>query len=333
MDPLLPALAVIIVVALAFDYTNGFHDAANAIAVAVSTKALTPKVALALAAVMNLVGALISTQVAETVGAGIIEPPTGAEGLEIVFAALVGAIVWNVVTWYLGLPSSSSHALIGGLVGAALAAAHSVQWGGVLGDVVIPMVVSPLVGFGAGYLVMLGLLWAFRGANAHRAHRGFRYAQVVSSATMALGHGMQDAQKTMGIITLALLTAGEIDTFEVPAWVVLAAAIAISAGTYAGGFRIMRTLGRRIIQLTPAGGFAAQSVASGVMVTTATVFAVPVSTTHVITTSIMGVGATRRFSAVRWGVAGGIVMAWVVTLPAAAGVAALAYVVTHAVVG
>ncbi|MGY1844840.1 anion permease [Modestobacter sp. SYSU DS0875] len=332
MEPLFLALAVIVVVALAFDYTNGFHDAANAIAVAVSTKALTPRAALTLAAVMNLVGALISTKVAETVGAGIIEAPTGAEGLQLVFAALLGAIVWNVITWYLGLPSSS-HALIGGLIGAALAAAHSVQWTGVLEDVVVPMVVSPLVGFGVGYLVMLAILWAFRGVNAHRAHRGFRHAQVVSSAAMALGHGMQDAQKTMGIITLALVTAGEIDTFEVPLWVVFAAAVAISAGTYAGGFRIMRTLGRRIIQLTPAGGFAAQTVASSVMVTTATVFAVPVSTTHVTTTSIMGVGAIRRFSAVRWGVAGSIVVAWVVTLPAAAGVAALAYVVTHAVVG
>jgi len=333
MDGYFLALLAIVAVALAFDYTNGFHDAANAIAVAVSTKALTPRAALGLAAGANLVGALISTEVAKTVGAGIIDAPTGSEGLQLVFAALIGAIVWNLITWYFGLPSSSSHALIGGLVGAALAAAHSVQWMGILDKVVIPMVLSPLVGFGLGYLFMLLILWTFRNANAHKAHRGFRYAQIVSSATMALGHGMQDAQKTMGIITLALLTAGEIDTFEVPLWVVLAAALAISAGTYAGGFRIMRTLGRRIIQLTPAGGFAAQTVASSVMVTTATVFAVPVSTTHITTTSIMGVGATRRLSAVRWGVAGNIVIAWVVTLPAAGLVAALAYVITHAIVG
>jgi PiT family inorganic phosphate transporter len=333
MDGLVLALIVIIAVALAFDYTNGFHDAANAIAVAVSTKALTPRVALALAAVMNLVGALISTKVAKTVGAGIIDPPEGAGGLQIVFAALIGAIAWNLITWWFGLPSSSSHALIGGLVGAALAAAHSVQWMGVFDKVIVPMVVSPLVGFGLGYLFMLAILWTFRRANYSRAHRGFRYAQIVSSGTMALGHGMQDAQKTMGIMTLALYTAGEIDTFEVPLWVILAAAMAISAGTYAGGFRIMRTMGRRIIQLTPAEGFAAQTVASGVMVATATVFAVPVSTTHITTTSIMGVGATRRLSAVRWGVAGNIVAAWVVTLPAAGAVAALAYVVTHAVIG
>ena len=333
MDGLLLAVIGIVVVALAFDYTNGFHDAANAIAVAVSTKALTPRTALALAAVMNLVGAVISTSVAKTVGAGIIDAPSGSQGLQLVFAALIGAIAWNLITWYFGLPSSSSHALIGGLVGAALAAAHSVQWMGILDKVIVPMIVSPLVGFGVGYLFMLAILWTFRGANAHKAHRGFRYAQIVSSATMALGHGMQDAQKTMGIITLALVTAGEIDTFEVPLWVIIAAALAISAGTYAGGFRIMRTLGRRIIQLTPAGGFAAQTVASSIMVTTATVFAVPVSTTHITTTSIMGVGATRRLSAVRWGVAGNIVVAWVVTLPAAGAVAALAYFVTHAIAG
>ncbi|MGY1724308.1 anion permease [Blastococcus sp. SYSU DS0533] len=333
MDAAFLALITIVVVALAFDYTNGFHDAANAIALAVSTKAMTPRAALALAAVMNLVGALLSTEIAKTVGAGIIEPPEGGEGLEIVFAALVGAITWNLVTWWLGLPTSSSHALIGGLVGAALAAAHSVQWTGVLEDVLVPMIVSPLLGFGLGYLFMLSLLWTFRRANVTRAHRGFKHAQVLSSATMALGHGMQDAQKTMGIITLALYTAGEIDTFEVPAWVVVAAAAAIAAGTYAGGLRIVRTMGRRIIQLTPAGGFAAQTVASSLMVTTATVFAVPVSTTHITATSIMGVGSTRRLSAVRWGVAGDIVTAWVVTLPAAAAVAAVAYVLTDLVVG
>jgi phosphate/sulfate permease len=288
--------------------------------------------------VMNLVGALISTEVAKTVGAGIIEPPEGTQGLVIVFAALVGAITWNLITWWFGLPSSSSHALIGGLVGAAVAASWGVQWMGVFDKVIIPMILSPLVGFGLGYLFMLAILWAFRKAHVSKAYRGFRFAQIFSSGTMALGHGMQDAQKTMGIITLALVTAGEIDTgadgeFIVPFWVVLASAAAISAGTYAGGFRIMRTMGRRIIQLTPAGGFAAQTVASSVMVTTATVFAVPVSTTHITTTSIMGVGSTRRLSAVRWGVAGNIVAAWIVTLPAAGAVAAVAYFVTHAVVG
>src|SRR3954449_8287120 len=333
MDAAFLALLVIVVVALVFDYTNGFHDAANAIAVAVSTKALTPRVALGLAAVMNLVGALISTKVAATVGAGIIDTPEGSQGLVIVFAALIGAIVWNLITWYFGLPSSSSHALIGGLVGAALAASHSVQWMGILDKVVIPMVLSPLIGFGLGYLFMLALLWTFRHRNAHRTERGFRHAQILSSAAMAFGHGTQDAQKTMGIITLALVTSGEISTFDVPLWVILASALAISAGTYSGGFRIIRTLGRRVIQLQPAGGFAAQTVASGVMIATATVFAVPVSTTHITTTSIMGVGSTRRLSAVRWGVASNIVLAWIVTLPAAAAVAAMAYWLTHAIVG
>src|SRR3954451_25379052 len=333
MDAAFLALLVIVVVALVFDYTNGFHDAANAIAVAVSTKALTPRVALGLAAVMNLVGALISTKVATTVGSGIIDPPTGPGGLEVVFAALIGAIAWNLITWYFGLPSSSSHALIGGLVGAALAAAESVQWSGIVDKVIIPMVLSPLIGFGLGYLLMLALLWTFRHRNAHKTQRGFRHAQILSSAAMAFGHGTQDAQKTMGIITLALVTSGELSTFEVPLWVILASALAISAGTYSGGFRIIRTLGRRVIQLTPSGGFAAQTVASGVMIATATVFAVPVSTTHITTTSIMGVGATRRLSAVRWGVAGNIVLAWIVTLPAAAAVAAVAYFITHAVVG
>ena len=333
MDGALLALIVIVVVALAFDYTNGFHDAANAIAVAVSTKALTPRAALALAAVMNLVGAVISTKVAATVGAGIIDPPSGSGGLQVVFAALLGAIAWNLITWYFGLPSSSSHALIGGLVGAALAASESVKWSGILDKVVIPMVLSPLIGFGLGFLFMLVLLWSFQRANAHKAHRGFRYAQIASSAAMAFGHGTQDAQKTMGIITLALVTSGAISTFDVPLWVIVASALAISAGTYSGGFRIMRTLGRRIIQLTPANGFAAQTVASSVLIATATVFAVPVSTTHVTTASIMGVGATRRLSAVRWGVAGNIVVAWVVTLPAAGLVAALAYFLTHAILG
>jgi PiT family inorganic phosphate transporter len=333
MSGMLVGLVVIIVVALAFDYTNGFHDAANAIALAVSTKALTPRVALALAAVANLAGALISTKVAATVGQGIIDTPTGTLGLQIVFAALVGAITWNLVTWYFGLPSSSSHALIGGLVGAALAAGETVKWMGILDKVVVPMVVSPLIGFGLSYLFMLAILWAFRRANASKANRGFRKAQIGSSATMAIGHGLQDAQKTMGIITLALFTAGAIPTFEVPLWVVFSAGLAISLGTYAGGYRIMRTLGRRIIQLTPAEGFAAQTVASGVMVATATVFAVPVSTTHITTGSIMGTGATRRLSAVRWGVAGNIVAAWVITLPAAGAVAALAFFLTHAVIG
>ncbi|MHA3702408.1 anion permease [Jatrophihabitans sp. YIM 134969] len=321
----LALVVTIVVVALGFDYTNGFHDAANAIATSVSTRALTPRVALAMAALANVAGALISTEVAKTVGSGIIDPPTGTDGLTVVLAALVGAIAWNLLTWWFGLPSSSSHALIGGLVGAALAAAETVKWAGVWEKVVLPMVVSPVIGLVLGYLFMVALLWIFRRANAHRAARGFRWAQIASAAAMAFGHGTQDAQKTMGVIALTLVVSGHLDPDAgIPLWVILAAAGAISLGTYAGGYRIMRTVGRRIYALTPVSGFAAQTVASGVLIGAAQL-GVPLSTTHVISTSIMGVGATRRLSAVRWGVARSIVAAWVITIPAAGVVAALVY--------
>jgi phosphate/sulfate permease len=332
VDP--TALAVvIIVVALGFDFTNGFHDSGNAIATSISTRALTPRVALAMAAVFNIVGALISTKVAKTIGSGIIDPPTGRSGLIIILAALLGAIAWNLLTWWWGLPSSSSHALIGGLVGAALAGAEGVKWSGVVDKVIVPMVVSPLIGFGLSYLFMLGLLWTFRKVNAVRANRGFRWGQVVSAATMAFGHGTQDAQKTMGVIALTLTVSGHLSTKEgIPTWVILSSAAAISLGTYSGGWRVMRTLGRRIFSLTPAHGFAAQTVASAVMLGTAA-YGLPVSTTHVISASVMGVGATRRLSAVRWGVAGHIVLAWVFTIPAAASVAALMWLVLHNTLG
>jgi PiT family inorganic phosphate transporter len=323
-------VVVIVVVALFFDYTNGFHDAANAIATSVSTKALTPRVALAMAAVMNVVGALISTRVASTIYKGLIAPPAhDKSGLVIVLAALLGAIVWNLGTWYFGLPSSSSHALIGGLVGAALGASETVKWHGVFDKVIVPMVASPIAAFVASYLFMLALLWVFRKVNARRANVGFKWAQIASAATMAFGHGTQDAQKTMGVIFLALVINGNVDPgADIPLWVILAAAAAISLGTYSGGWRIMRTLGRRIFSLTPASGFAAQTIASGVMLGNA-VYGLPVSTTHAISASVMGVGATRRFSAVRWGVAGNIVTAWVLTIPAAAAVAALMYTILH----
>jgi PiT family inorganic phosphate transporter len=318
-------VVVIVVVALFFDYTNGFHDAANAIATSVSTKALTPRVALAMAAIMNVAGALISTRVASTIYKGLIDPPAQTKsGLVLVLAALLGAIIWNLGTWYFGLPSSSSHALIGGLVGAALAASESVKWSGVVDKVVIPMVASPIAAFVISYLFMLILLWTFRRVQAHRANVGFKYAQIATAATMAFGHGTQDAQKTMGVIFLALTINGDVTSDQIPLWVILAAAAAISLGTYSGGWRIMRTLGRRIFSLTPASGFAAQTVASGVMLGNA-VYGLPVSTTHAISASVMGVGATRRFSAVRWGVAGNIVFAWVLTIPAAALVAALMF--------
>ena len=233
-------------------------------------------------------------------------------------AGLLGAIAWNLLTWYYGLPSSSSHALIGGLVGAAIASGSLVKWDVIVDKILIPMVASPLFGFAAAFALMVAIMWIFRRRNPHRTQRGFRIAQTLSAAAMALGHGLQDAQKTMGVIFLALVTGGYAGADDdLPIWVILAAAAAISAGTWAGGWRIMRTLGRRIIALDPARGFASETVAAGVLYTTAFVFEAPISTTHTITSAVMGAGATKRFSAVRWGVARSIVTAWVLTFPAA----------------
>ncbi|WP_107705286.1 inorganic phosphate transporter [Nocardioides allogilvus] len=318
-------IIAVVVVALVFDYTNGFHDAANAIATSVSTGALTPKVALAMAAIMNFVGAFLGQKVAETVSETI-DPGQGTHGLVIVMAGLIGAIAWNLTTWYYGLPSSSSHALIGGLVGAAVAAGATANWDVVLAKVVIPMLLSPLVAFGLGFAMMIAIMWIFRNAHPARANRGFKIAQTISAGAMALGHGLQDAQKTMGVIFLALLTGGYVaESDGLPIWVILAAATAISLGTWSGGWRIMRTLGRRIIHLDPPRGFAAESVAASVLYTTAYVFEAPISTTHTITSAVMGVGATKRLSAVRWGVAKSILTAWVLTFPAAALAAAVTY--------
>jgi PiT family inorganic phosphate transporter len=328
----LAAVIAVIVIALVFDYTNGFHDAANAIATAVSTRALTPRIALAMAAVMNLAGAFLGEKVASTIGGGIITAPQGYHGIVIVFSALIGAIAWNLITWYFGMPSSSSHALIGGLVGAALASGSVVKWAGVLEKVVLPMFLSPVIGFVIAYLLMLAILWTFRSRNPHRVGRGFRLAQVLSSSAMALGHGLQDAQKTMGVIVLVLVIGGYHTGFDVPWWVIFLAAGALSAGTYSGGWRIMRTLGRRIIHVDPPAGFAAEATASAVLYTTAFAFAAPISTTQTITSAILGAGATRRLSAVRWGVAGNILTAWVLTIPMAALVAALAYWGLHPIV-
>ena len=319
------AIAVVLV-ALVFDYTNGFHDAANAIATSISTRALTPRVALVLAAVMNFVGAFLGQAVANTVSDIIVPGGSATHGLVVVLAALLGAITWNVITWGFGLPSSSSQALIGGLVGAALASGSLVHWSVVLDKVVIPMVLSPVAGFVLAFALMVAIMWTFRRANPNRTYRGFRLAQTASAAAMALGHGLQDAQKTMGVIFLALVTGGFVSAgAPLPVWVIAASASAISLGTYSGGWRIMRTLGRRIIHLDPARGFAAETAATSVLYTTAFVFEAPISTTHTITSAIMGVGATKRFSAVRWGVARSIVVAWVLTFPMAGSAAALVY--------
>jgi PiT family inorganic phosphate transporter len=326
-------IVAVVVVALSFDYTNGFHDAANAIATSVSTRALTPRAALIMAAVMNLFGAFLGTGVAQTVGSGIVDLPETEASLVVVLAALLGAITWNLITWWFGLPSSSSHALIGGLVGATLAAVGTVKWDGIVKKVVIPMIVSPLVGFTLAFLFMTAIMWAFRRAHPGRVNRGFRIAQTFSAAAMALGHGLQDAQKTMGVITLALVVGGYQIGFEVQWWVIVLSATALALGTYAGGWRIMRTLGRRIVHLDPPRGFAAETTASSVLYTTAFVFAAPISTTQTITSAVMGVGATRRLSAVRWGVAGDIATAWVLTIPMAALVAAVCYWILHALFG
>ena len=325
----LALVVLVIVVALTFDYTNGFHDAANAIATSISTRALTPRVALGMAAVFNLLGALLGTQVAETIGSGIIKVEENSHGLVVVLSGVLGAIAWNLVTWWRGIPSSSSHALIGGLMGAGIASLSTVQWEVIGIKVVLPMIVSPLVGFSLAYLVMLAILWTFRNAMPGKTNRRFRMSQTVSAAAMSLGHGLQDAQKTMGVIVLALVAGGYQEGTEIPLWVKLSAALAISLGTYSGGWRIIRTLGRRIIELDPPRGFAAETVAASVLYVTAFVFAAPISTTQTITSSIMGVGATRRLSAVRWGVAGNIAVAWVLTIPAAGLFAAATYLVVR----
>lgn len=321
------ALITIVTLAMIFNFTNGFHDAANAIATSVSTRALSLRVALVVAAVGNLVGSFFGAAVAQTVGKGIIDLPKGSSSLLVVGAALVGAITWNMITWGLGLPSSSSHALIGGMVGAALAAGVTVLWGGVVQKVLIPMVVSPIVGFALAYVFMLGIMWSFRKANPRKVGRGFRVAQTLSATAMAFGHGLQDAAKTMGIVVLALVVAGKHEGTDIPTWVYFVTAGVLALGTATGGKRIMKTLGTKIIELDPPQGFAAEATASSVLYVASIGFGAPVSTTHVISSAIMGAGATRRVSAVRWGVAGSMMQAWVSTFPAAGLVGAATYFV------
>jgi PiT family inorganic phosphate transporter len=319
----LVATVVVIIAALAFDYTNGFHDAANAIATSISTRALTPRTALAMAAAGNFIGAYLGAGVARTVGDGIVDLPPTVPSLGVVLAGVLGAIAWNLITWYFGLPSSSTHALLGGLVGATLFATHGdVNWHTITDKWIVPTVVSPLIGFVLGFLVMVAIMWTFRKGQPGKLNRGFRCAQIVSAAAMSVGHGIQDAAKTMGIVVLALYTGHfQATRTEIPWWVYLTSATVLAAGTYAGGWRIIRTLGRKIIDLGPAEGVAAESVASFLLFFNALVLRAPISTTHTITSAIMGVGATKRLSAVRWNVAGNIVIAWIITFPAAAAIA------------
>lgn len=316
-------VSLIIVVALIFDYTNGFHDAANAIATTVETKALKPKQALFVAAVGNLVGAFISEGVAKTVGSGIVEIKPSTSGLYVVLAGVFGAITWNMITWWFGIPSSSSHALIGGLVGAAMASREIVQWDGVLQKVALPMILSPLIGFTMAFLLTASLQGIFRNAKRSQVSKYFRAAQICSSTAMAVGHGLQDAQKTMGVMTLALVVGGLHSGDSIPTWVKVSAALAIAAGTYAGGWRIMKTLGKRLVHIDQLRGVASETVASSVLFVLAIGFKAPISTTHTITSSILGSGATRGRRAVSWSVVGKILTAWVITVPMAGSCAAL----------
>ena len=323
-------LALTIAVALGFDFTNGFHDTANAVATSITTRALGPRLAVVLSALLNFAGAVVAiellhTKVANTIGSLV--APRGGPALGMIIAALVGAIAWNLITWRAGIPSSSSHALIGGLIGMGIVAYGSgaVNWGQV-GPVVIALVTSPIAGLVLAYLFMLVVLNVFRRTRPSTANRRFRLLQILSGSFVSFSHGANDAQKTMGVMTLALVSTHHLAVGPrgfpfPPLWVVTLAAVAIGLGTYAGGWRIIRTLGSRVIRLDPVDGFVAQTMAAAV-IQAATQVALPVSTTHVVSGAVMGAGATRRFGAVRWGVARNILATWVVTIPAAALLAA-----------
>jgi PiT family inorganic phosphate transporter len=327
MDEL--TLVAVVAVALFFDFTNGFHDTANSIATSVSTRALSPRAAVISAAILNVAGAFVSLEVAATVASGIVDAEEIT--LDVVIAGLVGAITWNLVTWYMGLPSSSSHALIGGILGSAIAAAGTdvVKWEGLKDKVLIPSLVAPFAGLAGAAALMLLLVWIIRRRAPGTVNRVFRRLQLVSGAFVAFTHGTNDAQKTMGIIALALIASGHLAPgADPPFWVILSAALAMGLGTYAGGWRIIKTLGTRIAKLDPPQGFAAQTACASILWTTAH-YGFPVSTTHTISGCVMGAGASRRLSAVRWGVAGSIVTAWVMTIPCAAAVGATMEVVTR----
>jgi inorganic phosphate transporter, PiT family len=323
-------LYIVVATALAFDFTNGFHDTANVVATSVSTRALPPRLAVGIAAILNFVGAFLSLQVAATVANGIVN----ADEITpiVVFAGLIGAISWNLITWYFGLPSSSSHALIGGVVGAMLAAAgtSAINGEGLLGKVLVPALIAPVVAF---FAAAIAILIAYRIVGRLRpgpVNRGYRLGQVLSGGLLALSHGTNDAQKTMGVITLALIAHGDIspDDFHVPTWVVVCSASAIALGTYTGGWRIIKTMGSRIIKMDPAQGFSAQGAGAAVILASSH-FGYPLSTTHVISGGVMGAGAAKRLSAVRWGVAGNMIFAWVLTIPAAGLIGFVAYGLTH----
>ena len=323
MADLIVLAVIVILMALVFDFINGFHDSANAISTIVSTKVLTPQAAVLMAAFWNFIGAFVfSVAIAKTVGSGIIKPETIS--LHLLLAALIGAIIWNLITWYYGIPSSSSHALIGGLIGAALMGAGitSLNFTGI-NKTVLFIFIAPTLGLIGGLALMVGLYWTFRKATK-KVNPWFRRLQLVSASFYSLGHGTNDAQKTMGIIAAALLAAGLTKSFEVPVWVILSAHTAIAAGTYMGGWRIVKTMGKKITKLKPVSGFAAET-SSGLVLFGTAHFGIPVSTTHVISGAIMGVGSAKRTSQVRWPLARRIVWAWILTIPFSAIIAAISF--------
>jgi PiT family inorganic phosphate transporter len=323
-------LVFVVVLAIAFDYVNGFHDTANAIATSVATRALAPRYAILMATAFNFIGAFAGTAVAKTIASGLVDEATTTQ--VVIAAALIGAIIWNLITWQQGLPSSSSHALIGGLLGATIVAAGTgaLNINGIVNKVLIPMVTSPLLGFAIAVALMVALYWIFRRSKRKPMAARFRRLQVGSAAFMAFAHGSNDAQKTMGIITLALFSAGVIDEFIVPTWVIVVSATALSLGTAVGGWRIMHTMGQRVAKLEPVHGFAAETTAASILLVTAEL-GMPVSTTQVISGAIMGVGSSQGLRHVRWGVARRILVAWVLTLPAAGILAAVAWLAMTAI--
>jgi inorganic phosphate transporter, PiT family len=326
-------VVIVVATALIFDFTNGFHDTANVVATSISTRAMPPRIAVGYASILNFVGAFISLEVAATVAKDVVSVNSNSIGLLAVFAGLIGAIAWNLITWYFGLPSSSSHALIGGMVGAVFVAEGPENvffQEGILGKVMIPAIVAPVLAFIVGGLAIVFLYRITGRLRPGPATGGFRFGQVISGGLLALAHGTNDAQKTMGVITLALVANGTIseNNFHVPDWVVVSAATAIALGTYVGGWRIIRTMGSRIHKMDAAQGFAAQGAGSTVILAASHV-GFPLSTTHTISGAVIGSGAAKRLSAVRWGVAGNIVVAWILTLPGAAVIGGLTFVVTR----
>jgi PiT family inorganic phosphate transporter len=324
---MLTLVVIIIFIALIFDFLNGFHDSANSIATIVSTRVLTPRKAVMWAAFFNLVAAfMFDVHVAKTLGKGLIELNVVSE--YVIMSGLIGAIVWNIITWYFGLPTSSSHALMGGYAGAAVAKAGlgAILFGAWTKTLVF-IILAPMMGMIMGFLLMLALTWIYHDRPSAKINQRFRKLQLMSAALYSLGHGTNDAQKTMGIITGLLVTAGFLQTFEVPFWVILLSHLAIALGTLFGGWRIVKTMGQKITKLKPSGGFCAET-AGGITLLITAWGGIPVSTTHTITGAIMGVGATKRLSGVRWGLAGNIILAWILTIPASAMVGAIAYEIT-----